>query len=120
MNSKQMRYITRNPRALMEFQTTGRLPRMKRLDSPLIRLLEQYTPRQRMQMRGVRLHPDLGYQTGMQFHTGEQLYRWVKPSAEVLECENIPAESYRNKRFNRELTEDDLRKHCASLPEGGR
>lgn len=120
MNQKQMRYITRNPRALMEFQATGRLPRMLRLDSPLIRLLEQYTPRQRTQMRGVSLHPDLGYQTGMRFNTGEQLYRWLKPSAEVLDCENIPAESYRNKRFNRVLIEDDLRKHCAAFTDGER
>jgi hypothetical protein len=117
VTQKQIQYLARNPRAYLQFQATGRLPATVRPSSPLITLLEAIPPRLRMQIRGVRLSPDLGYLNGMQFHTVEQLLRWLKPGAEMLVSESWPAESCRDKRFRRRLTLKDLKPHCASWPD---
>ena len=117
MNSKQMRHLMRRPEAMMRHQMTGQLPRMVTPRSPLIDLLERMGPRERLRYRGIRLNPDLGYHCGFQFHTGEQLLRWAKPDAQMLENESWPAESYRDKRFNKPLTVDDLKRYSAQHPE---
>lgn len=116
MNSRQMRYLATNPRAMMEFRATGRLPRMVTPGSPLITLLESLSPRDRQAIRGVQLHPSLGYLGGIRFHTAEQLYRWLKPAPQMLEHESWPAESYRDKRFSRKLRLSDLRPFVADWP----
>lgn len=111
MNSKQARFLARNPRAMMQYKTTGRLPQIYRPRSPLIDLLETMSPRERVELRGIRLSPALGYQTGQTFANAEQLYRFVKPQAEMIEGEPFPAESMRIKRFTKRLTLDDLKDH---------
>ena len=113
MHPKQMRHLMRRPQAMMRHQMTGQLPRMVRPSSPLIDLLERIPPRERVHYRGVQLHPELGYLCNMRFHTLEQLFRWLKPSNQLIEGESWPAESYRDKRFRRVLTRDDLKRHCA-------
>lgn len=113
MNSRQASWIARHPKALMDYQTQGKLPRMVRPDSPLITLLESINPRDRLRIRGVRLSPKLGYQTAQQFQNAEQLYRWLKPRPEMIEGEPFPAESFRIKRFAKRLVSDDLKDHCA-------
>lgn len=119
MHPKQMKHLMRRPQAMMRHQMTGQLPRMITPRSPLIDLLERMGPRERLRFRGVRLHPDLGYHCGLQFHNGEQLLRWLKPDAQMLENESWPAESYRNKRFNRPLSVDDLKQYSADYPGKG-
>lgn len=111
MNSKQARFLARNPRAMMQYKATGRLPQPFRPSSPLIELLETMSPRERVELRGIRLSPALGYQTGQTFANAEQLYRFVKPQAEMSESEPFPAESMRIKRFAKRLTIDDLKEH---------
>jgi len=113
MNSKQAKWIATHPKAMMDFQARGKLPRMFRPESPLISLLDSIHPRDRACIRGVRLSPALGYQCGHQFHTAEQLYRWLKPQPEMIEGEPFPAESFRNKAFRKRLTLEDLKPHCA-------
>lgn len=117
MHTKQARAITRNPKAAMRFHMTGKVPRLVTPQSPLITLLETYTPRDRLQMVGVRLLPNLGYTGGMTFRNAEQLYRWLKPAPQMLEGECWPAESRRIKRFQKRLTEDELIQSCAQWPE---
>lgn len=119
MDPRIARQLMRSPRQMIQYQTTGRLPRQTRLDSPLIRLLERYTPHQRLRIRGVRLSPSLGYRCGHQFHNAEQLLRWLQPHETHIEGEPAPAsESFRDKRFNAELSEADLKAHtaCWELP----
>jgi len=113
MNSKQARYLARNPKAMIRYQTTGRLPQTFRPTSPLIELLESLSPRERLQITGIRLSPALGYQCSQTFANAEQLYRFLKPQAEMIEGEPFPAESMRIKRFAKRLTIDDLRNHQA-------
>ena len=117
ITSKQIKYLATHPHAHLKFQTTGQLPRMVKPASPLITLLESIPPRLRMQIRGVRLNPSLGYLTGTQFHTAEQLLRWLKPDNEMLASTSWPAESYRDKRFNRAVTLKDLQPFCSGWPE---
>ena len=61
MNSKQLNHMMRHPTKWVRFQTTGALPRLIRLDSPLIRLLESIPPRDRLAILtppgGLPLHP---------------------------------------------------------------
>jgi hypothetical protein len=102
----------------MKQQMTGQLPRMITPRSPLIDLLESMGPRERLRHRGVRLNPALGYHCDLQFHTCEQLLRWLKPEAQMLENESWPAES-RDKRFNQPLSADDLKPFCADYPGKG-
>jgi hypothetical protein len=118
MHPKQMRYLMRRPEAFMRHQMTGRLPRMVRPQSPLISLLESLRYHERLRFRGIRLHPELGYHCGHQFHNAEQLLRWLKPDEQMLENgEPWPAESFRDKRFVRRLDIDSLKRHSAQYPD---
>lgn len=103
-HSEQMRKLMRSPKAMMEFQVTGKLPSVDRLDSPLIRFLESLGAQKRLGIRPARLHPALGYDTNLTFNNAEQMYRWLKPSEYVSTA--IPAESYRIKHFSRQITSD--------------
>lgn len=116
ITNKQMRQLATNPRAYMKFRATGELPRTVKPSSPLITLLESIPPRLRQEIRGVRLSPSLGYMTGKQFHNAAQLLKWLKPDNEMLEAQSWPAESYRDKRFQKQLTLADLKAHSASWP----
>jgi len=117
MHHKQMRHLMRRPQAMMRHQMTGRLPQMISPQSPLITLLESVRPHLRLLIRGIRLSPKLGYQTGQQFHNAEQLLRFLKPDQQMIEGEPWPAESYRIKRFTTPLKLADLKDHCAQFPD---
>lgn len=116
ITTKQINYLATHPHAHMQFKATGKLPTLVTPASPLIALLETIPPRLRVEIRGVRLNPALGYMNGSQFHTAEQLLRWLKPQREMLSCESWPAESFRDKRFQRKLELSDLKPFCASWP----
>lgn len=112
MNSRQARYLAKNPTAMIRLRATGRPPQMETPDSPLIRLLEGIGPRRLGRIMGVQLSPKLGYQSSLRFRTGAHLLRWLKPEPQMIKGEPWPAEACRDKRFQRPLTEDDLRPHC--------
>lgn len=117
ITQRQIQHLARNPGAYLQFQTTGRLPATVRPSSPLISLLESIPPRLRLQIRGVHVGPNLGYLGGPQFHSAEQLLKWLKPAQEMLVCQSWPAESRRDKRFQRRLTLKDLKPYCAAWPD---
>ncbi len=115
--SRQIKYMMQHPEALMRYQATGQLPRTHRApSSPLIELIESLPARLRLEIRGVRLNPNLGYTNGMRFHNAQQLLNWLRPQQELVGNESTPSESYRNKRFVRRLTIGDLKPFCASWP----
>jgi hypothetical protein len=116
MHQKQMRELVRSPKAAVRFITTGKLPRITTPTSPLITLLETFTTMERKNIVGVQLTPKLGYNIGLRFRDAEQLYRWVKPSLQVLEGETWPAEECRLKTFQRKLTWADLAPFCVGWP----
>ena len=92
---------------------SGQLQRIITPRSPQIDLLESMEPREGLRFRGVRINSVLRYHCGPQFHACDQLLRWLKPEAQMLENESWLAESYRNKRFNQPLCADDLKPFCA-------
>lgn len=117
MHPKQVRAITRCPKATIRHLMTGEIPKLVVPQSPLITLLEKYTPRERLHMTGVRLLPKLGYTGGMTFRNAEQMYLWLKPASHMLESEYWPAESCRIKGFQKRLTEGDLTQCCDQWPQ---
>lgn len=104
--SAEMAHLVRSPKAMMEYQMTGKTPSAVQPSSPLITFLSSLSPRERQQMTCVRLSPQLGYQTGAQFHTAEAMLRYLKPSEWVVG--NWPAESFRIKQFNKTITREDF------------
>lgn len=115
LSSAQVKWISKNHRAFLDYQLTGKVPRTYWPDSPLIRLLESISPRDRLRICGVRLSPALGYSHTVRFHTAQQLLAWLKPR-ELIEGEPCPAETCRIKSFSNTLTLDDLKAHSASWP----
>ncbi|MEJ6002624.1 hypothetical protein [Paucibacter soli] len=115
VTSKQMHRLATNPRDLIRFQTTGRLPQGVKPDSPLIRLLESIAPASRMLIQGVVVDGTLGYQGSRTFANAEQALRWIKPSAEVFG--SFPAESWQIKAFTNELDLQALLNKATGHPE---
>jgi len=104
VNSKQLNHMMRHPTKWVRFQTTGALPRLIRLDSPLIRLLESIPPRDRLAIRGVRVDQRLGYSGSRLFENAEQALRWIRPEQEVVEGDFHPGETWRIKAFTQPIT----------------
>ena len=114
VSKSQMDFLLKSPRAMMEYHVLGRLPRGKRPDSPLIRLLETLTPRERIAIEGIRIS-NLGYSTGHEFRNAEQLYRWLKPANEVFWA--YPAINVQNARFAVRLSLSDLLTFARRYPD---
>lgn len=102
--SAENKHLSRSPKAMMDFQVTGRRPNAVRPTSPLITYLESIPPHERARMQNVRLSPTLGYQSGMRFPNAEQMLRYLKPSQWVVGT--WPAESYRIQGFRRPITDE--------------
>ena len=56
-----------SPRAMMDFQATGKLPQVDVRSSPLITLIESINPRARVLITAVKLVPELGYKGGIRY-----------------------------------------------------
>ena len=116
-NSRQIKKLATNPGAYMRFQATGALPRLVTPASPLITLLQQIHPRDRIRIYGVSVSAELGYTGQRVFHTAAQALLWLAPQPEMLEDDPWPAEQCRIKAFSKVLSMDDLLEHCATWPE---
>ncbi|KZX58055.1 hypothetical protein A3709_20805 [Halioglobus sp. HI00S01] len=114
MDGKMSRYLARNPRALMQYQATRRLPRLADPKSPLIDLLAQISAADRTRVIGVRVGPDLGYRSGAQFQTAAQLWNWLKPHGDH---ESVASESHQDRRFQGPVTFEVFWEHCSHVPD---
>lgn len=99
----QMAIVTRNPKAMMEYQLYGRLPQVVEPKSPLITYLEKMPAIQRMHTGPVTLLPKLGYQTKLTFNNAQLLLQYLKPQQWMHG--SWPAESHRIKRFQHAITD---------------
>ena len=113
IKSKTLNHLARNPKALMDFYATGKLPQMANPSSPLITLLRSIHPSELRLITAVRIDRSLGYNSNTPFQNAAQALNWLKPS---YSAQSYPSESHQNKRFNRVLTIDDLAE-CANVPE---
>lgn len=112
---KQLHRLATRPQDHLRFVTTGRLPQGQRPQGPLVDLLKQIAPRDRIAMVGVTVDASLGYQGSRRFANAEQAFHWVHPSEEVFD--SFPADSWRHKQFARRLGLEDLLARCERFPE---
>ena len=114
-SSKILHRLATRPHEYARYLQTGRLPRGVRPDSPLIRLLKALSPRDLVQIAGVTVNSSLGYTGSRQFANALQALQWVAPADEVFD--SFPAESWRDKRFAKQLHLEDLGAVSARFPE---
>lgn len=108
----QIKALARSPKAQMDYMLRGKLPNTYTPKSPLIELLENIPPRERLQFQGIRMSPKLGYETNQIFNNAEQLLRWLKPQQHMTQP--CPAESRKIQSFDKQLTIADLKSHCSN------
>ncbi len=117
MGNRAIQAMMRDPKKLMRYQTTGQLPSVKPSPAtPLRNLIEQIPQGLRQHFKGITLHPSLGFNTAMQFHTLEQLHNWLGVNQFIVDNRSLPYMSWQIKYFSKELTVHDLIKHCSSYP----
>ena len=117
MGNRAIQAMMRDPRALMRFHQTGRLPSSKPAPTtPLRELIELIPPRLRSRFKGVSLHPKLGFESSMTFRNLSQLYTWLGGNQTIVGNESMPYMHWRNRAFHKRLTIADLVVHCASSP----
>ncbi|WP_415912467.1 hypothetical protein [Neptuniibacter sp. QD37_11] len=113
VSNKMLHHLAKRPADLVRFNATGRLPNSVRPVSPLISILEEISPRDRLEIKGIRIS-QLGYMTDQVWQNAEQLYRWLKPDSEVIGA--YPAGSRQDKRFNRPLSLQDIKDNSHTFP----
>lgn len=117
MSRRQIQYMMRNPKAMMDFQTRGVLPSEKRAPSTALRdLIEKIPPRLRVRFRGISLHPDLGFRSNQRFDNLEQLFTWLGGNQTLIGGRTMPYMSWSNKGFRKQLTVNDLLPFCSDYP----
>lgn len=115
---KIMKHLATNPKAMMDFQTRGKLPTLREVrETPLLRLLKKLSPRSRMMIRGVRLGPHLGYRSVTQFDNAETLFNWLGGYGQLGSWETLPSESMAIQSFGKALTLNDLKEASTTFPE---
>jgi hypothetical protein len=100
-----IRLLARNPHMYAQFRRTGRLPSICRPAGPLIALLDTIPPRDRVEIRSIVIGPALGYTGQHAFQNAAQALNWLRPQQGAV---STPSESWRDKRFTRPLTIEDL------------
>lgn len=116
---RKIRELMRNPKAMMTFQASGRLPSLPERDrpSPLVLLLLSRTPRELLQIGPITVGPDLGYRCRNIFRNAQQALNWLYP--DHINGSGSPADSRRDRGFesrNPKISLDDLAKH-AGVPD---
>jgi len=98
----------------LRYQTTGLLPVEERISaSPLIVLLQSFTPRERLQIASLTITGSLGYTGRHFFRNAQQALNWLAPACS---SGSVASQSWQDKRFVAALTVDDLAL-VAAVPE---
>ena len=109
MQSKQIQHMLRNPRALMNFQLSGRLPIVRKPQpTPLWLCLSRMTPRERLNLRNITLSPALGYNCRIPFRNAEQLWQYLGGQDDIVGETRLPSESRIIRSFRQTITPDQL------------
>ncbi|GGP58817.1 hypothetical protein GCM10009347_26520 [Shewanella algicola] len=83
---------------------------------PLRTLIESIPPMLWHDIKGITLHPDLGFTSRARFNNLEQLYQWLGGRSQTYNTHNLPYLNWKIARFNKTLNIEDLRPHCAQFP----
>ena len=114
MKPSQLNQLMRNPKAMMDFHATGKLPEAP-VDprSPLITLLKSFHPSERVRITRITIDSRMGYQGRHTFCNAAQALEWLCPPNRP---QYLPSESAQDKRFQRPLSINNLTE-CANVPE---
>ncbi|WP_282109253.1 hypothetical protein [Shewanella algicola] len=82
---------------------------------PLRTLIESIPPMLWHDIKGITLHPDLGFTSRARFNNLEQLYTWL--GGRQHNNHNLPWVYWKIAEFSKTLTLTDLRPHCYQFPE---
>lgn len=115
---KIIKHLATNPKAMMDFQARGRLPKFRDVrETPLLRLLKKISPRTRVRIRGVKLGSNLGYHCDQIFDNAELLFKWLGGYGQIGDWETLPSESMAIQSFGKSLSLNDLKEASRSFPE---
>jgi hypothetical protein len=114
MKPDQLRHLMRDPKAMMNFQATGKLPEPPAdPKSPLITLLQSFYPTERARITRVIIDHRMGYQGRRTFANAAQALDWLCPPNRP---QYLPSESAQDKRFQKDLGVEEFLE-CAIIPE---
>lgn len=116
MTSRQLKRLITHPAEMVRFQTTGKLPKGTKPDSPLLRLLWSLGQADLAHIRGLTIDLRLGYAGSRQFATAAQALRWLAPDGRNEVFGTYYAESWRDKQFQGPLHLEDLAACCSTFP----
>ena len=113
MNNQQMKVITTNPKAMIDFHITGKLPQLKdSLSTPLRDLLLSISVSERERYKGITVDHRLGFTGQLTFHSVFQLLRWLGHQQQVVNNQTLPYYGFVNRRFQQRLTIEEFGKYC--------
>lgn len=114
--SAQIKRMMRSPKAMMDYQVSGKMPDVVAPSSPLITYLESVSPRDRVRMTSVNLSPKLGYNSGMQFHNAQMMLNYLKPAPWM--SGSWPAKSLQIGSFRTTITDELFKSEQKNLDAG--
>lgn len=115
MKNRELNHLMRNPKALMEFNATGRYPRARRtVSTPLRELLESIPRYDWPKYKGIKLSRAMGFRCSARFSSLCQLYTWLGGNNEVVGNKQMPYESLVI-RSVKSVTIDTLIAHCSKV-----
>jgi len=115
MKGSDLYRALRSPKAMIEFQMTGRVraQQSRTKTNPLTLALQGIPPMYLSRIRGLTVDSRLGYTGRRQFNTASQALQWANPSHVAA---SHPADSWADRRFTRSIAIDDIIK-CSVLTE---
>jgi hypothetical protein len=100
-NSKALHYLATHPAEYAKFTRTGKLPRERVPQSPLIDLLQALGAGNLGDIRGLTVDHRLGYNGSRTFQFGTQALRWLCPTGGLYGHQTAPSESWQDGRFQK-------------------
>jgi hypothetical protein len=117
MNNQQIRAITRNPKAMMDFQILGKLPPLEdSLSTPLRELILTIPVGHWDKYKGITVDKHLGFNGQLTFHSTFQLMRWLGYQQKIVGNQSLPYYSFVNRRFKSKLTIEQFSECCKVSP----
>ena len=109
MTPNQLKAISRNPKAMMDFHLMRKIPTEKPCPStPLRQLIESIPTIFWGHFNGVKLSPSLGFNSSLQFNNLHQLAAWLGHNKKNILYKRMPYQSWKINTFNNKLFIDDL------------
>lgn len=95
ISNRQMKYISRNSKVMLQFQLTGRAPNERLAPSTPLRALIESIPRSEWcRYRDIHLSPELGFNANFTFSSLYQLWYWLGGNRYLIGNQRLPYQYY--------------------------